>query len=186
MLEPVLEDEAEVMSEAALSRALETIRARIARAHAQRGELERIIARWQEEQRLMERLLALRTATAPTPPEPAAEDARPAEEPSAPRDGLAVGLNHPIIQAVVDELAQARRPLHISELMRLLRNRGLPIPGSGTQANLISYLRRDKRVARPSRGMYGLTAWGLVSMPSSGRRRRRRMRARAKEGGNQS
>ena len=40
--------------------------------------------------------------------------------------------------------------------MRLLALRKVAIPGAGTQANLITYLRRDQRFVRPSRGMYAL------------------------------
>jgi hypothetical protein len=63
-------------------------------------------------------------------------------------------------------------------LVRLLCQRGIPIPGAGTQANLITHLRRDPRLVRPSRGMYGLSVWGLENMPT-GLRQRRKKRLRA-------
>jgi hypothetical protein len=62
--------------------------------------------------------------------------------------------------------------------MRLLREAEVQIPGAGTQANLITHLRRDPRFVRPSRGMYGLSEWGLENMPTPTRRKRRRKRVR--------
>jgi hypothetical protein len=54
---------------------------------------------------------------------------------------------------------EAHRPLHISELMRLLADQGVSLPGGGAQANFITYLRRDERFVRPARGMYALAEW---------------------------
>lgn len=163
------------MSEEAINRALEAARSRVARAERERAELERVIALAREEQRLLERLLALRRggAASDAPEGGGTETQRP-----EPRDGRGNGKN-PVVQAVIEELDAASRPLHISELMRLLRDRKVAIPGSGTQANLISHLRRDARLVRPSRGMYGLAAWGLQSMPAPRRARRRRKRMRS-------
>jgi hypothetical protein len=86
---------------------------------------------------------------------------------------------HPAVEAVARELASAGRPVHISDLMRLLREAQVQIPGAGTQANLITHLRRDPRLVRPSRGMYGLAAWGLENMPMVAGRKRRRRRVRS-------
>ncbi len=76
------------------------------------------------------------------------------------------------------------RPVHISELMRLMRKHEVVIPGAGTQANLISHVRRDSRIVRPSRGMYGLATWGLADTAGrkkSGRRKKRKRRTTSAE-----
>lgn len=163
------------MSEEAINRALEAARSRVVHAERQRAELDRVIAAVREEQQLLERLLALRRGGALSdhvdgglPP------TQQLQTHGAHGDG-----RHPVARAVVEELEAAGRPLHISELMRVLRERGVAIPGSGTQANLITHLRRDAGLVRPSRGMYGLAAWGLQSMPAPHRARRRRKRMRS-------
>ena len=172
-------EELTVMSEDAIEKALEAVRSRVSRGERDRAELDRTIATAREEQRLLERLLALR------------------REGAAKCDAKSSGLEHhninsagaseagrTALEAVIQELETAGRPLHISELMRLLQERKVPVPGSGTQANLITHLRRDERVVRPSRGMYGLAAWGLENMlaPTRKRRRRKRIRSTAAEG----
>ncbi len=162
------------MSEDAITKALEAVRARASRAEQERAELERIIAAAREERRLLERLLALRRGAA------AGSDGRPSEQKQHDTPPATTSeARHPAVQAVIEELTAAGRPLHISELMRLLRDRNVPIPGSGTQANLITHLRRDGRLVRPSRGMYGLAAWGLENMPATARKRRRRKHIRS-------
>lgn len=183
MLELVQDDGTESMPEATILAALEATRSRISRAQAQRAELERAIASAQEEEQLLEKLLALRRGEGET-----LAVVQQAEGFSQTPENPARGLNHPVVLAVLEELEQAGRPLHISELMRLLHNRKVPIPGLGAQANVISYLRRDKRLVRPSRGMYGLAVWGLedMSIQARSRRRRRRMRSAAKGGEKQS
>jgi hypothetical protein len=120
----------------------------------------------------LERLLALRQGQ-PVAAQPGLIERR----------AVADANDRPAVQAVIDELTAAGRPVHISELMRLLRAKEVAIPGSGTQANLITHLRRDARFVRPSRGMYGLAAWGLEGMTASRRRRRRkRVRVTAAKG----
>jgi hypothetical protein len=171
----------DAMPEATITNALEGVRSRISHMNRQRGELERSLAVAREEERLLLRLLALRRGVSPeddcvvlTEENKVCGDEQPA--PFEAREEA----DHPVVQAVLRELAGAGRPLHISELMRLLRDRQVQIPGAGTQANLITHLRRDARLVRPSRGMYGLTAWGLENMPASAPRRRRRKRVRSK------
>ena len=87
---------------------------------------------------------------------------------------------HPAVTAAVTELEQAGRPLHISELMRLVQAQGVRIPGSGQQANLIAHLTRSPQIVRPSRGMYGLAGWGLEEKTRLQPARRRRVRGRSK------
>lgn len=162
------------MSEAAIVAALEGAKARVLRAERERDELQRVITSSKEERRLLESLLALRRGSA------GATVLRTDEESTAVEIGKAPGHEkHPSVEAVVEELTTAGRPLHISELMRLLQNKGVPISGAGTQANLITHIRRDARVVRPSRGMYGLASSGLEGMSAPRRSRRRRKRIRS-------
>jgi hypothetical protein len=160
------------MAEATIVEALESARKRALAAEQKRSELDRAITAAREEQRLLERLLALRrNGSAETTIEPIPVQIE--ANVSVPRTGES------LLQVVLQELEAAGRPLHISELMRLLKDRNAPIPGSGTQANLITYLRRDARIVRPSRGMYALAASGLPNMvvPQRKRRRRKHMRS---------
>jgi len=178
---PSTEEEIGVMSEEAISRALEAAKARLARAERERAELDRVIAAAREEEQLLQRLLALRRdgAAADVAISTIATDQRSSR--------FGIERTQPVVAAVIQELEAAKRPLHISELMRLLRERNVAIPGSGAQANLITHLRRDDRLVRPSRGMYGLAEWGLQSMPPTRRKRRRRkkMRSTVAEGRNE-
>jgi hypothetical protein len=161
-------------SDESVVRALEAVRSKVSKAERDRAELERVIIAAREEQRLLERLLALRRGDgASNPLSGPVPDGHVEESRGRNHDG-----QHPSVQVVIEELESANRPLHISDLMRILRERKIKIPGSGTQANLITHLRRDNRLVRPSRGMYGLAAWGLQSMPASPRGRRRRQRFR--------
>jgi hypothetical protein len=182
MTEPLQIDETESMSEATILGALNALEARLTKAEAQRAELERNIAFAKEEKQLLEKLLALRRGEHEKP-----ELIGPAQKNSETIGHSPAGLNHPVVEAVLAELEQARRPLHISDLMRLLNERDIAIPGLGTQANLISYLRRDKRLVRPSRGMYALATSGLADIPNVARRkhRRRKIRSTGKDGGKQ-
>lgn len=176
-------DDLNVMSEEAIEKALELTRVRRGRAERERADLERVIAATREEEQLLLRLLALRRTGSASVAGPSTEGTRQLESASASFSET----KHPAVQAVIEELSTAGRPLHISELMRLLRDRNVSIPGSGAQANLITHLRRDDRLVRPSRGMYGLAAWGLQAMPASrrARRKKKRMRTTVSEGRNQ-
>jgi hypothetical protein len=171
------------MSHEAIEKAIESARARRTCAERDRADLERFIAATREEEQLLSRLLALRRTGLANSDGKSSKHAHQSTPPSAP----AGEARHPVVHAVIDELTTAGRPLHISELMRLLRDRHIAIPGSGSQANLITHLRRDDRLIRPSRGMYGLAAWGLQAMAASRRvrRKKRRMRTTASEGRSQ-
>jgi hypothetical protein len=155
----------------AIERALEVIRRRVSGTEAECAALRKRIAADQEEEQLLVRILSIRRGepiqnrhAAPRPLTiPRDLDARPADS---------------LLQAVIEELTSSGRPMHISDLMRLLALRKVVIPGAGTQANLITYLRRDPRFVRASRGMYALAEWGIDAMPPT-RRRKRRKRGRA-------
>lgn len=161
------------MTDDVIVEALRVVRERVASAEVERANLERSLAAAREEERLLQRLLSLRKGEGATVEASASEPAKPA--PVATK----VESAHPAVQAVVDELSAGKAPLHISDLMRRLAEKKVEIPGSGTQANLISHLRRDQRLVRPSRGMYALAEWGLEAMPAGKRRRRRHKRKRA-------
>lgn len=167
-----------LLSEEAIVKAIELARARANQAEHDRADLDRTIATAREEERLLQRLLHVRRGTSPSM-EPKRRESTVNRNSSPTRPASAGESKHPAVQTVIDELATAARPLHISELMRLLRDRSVPIPGAGAQANLIAHLRRDRRLIRTSRGMYGLSAWGLDSMEPARRVRRRRRRVRA-------
>lgn len=160
-------------------RALEAARTRAASAEKQRSDLDREIAAAREEQRLLEDLLALRQNGSRPGAVPDAADSDRVMAPSR-------SAGESLLQAVVHELQAAGRPVHISELMRLLKARNAYIPGSGAQANLITYLRRDDRVVRPSRGMYALAASGLKNMDVPRRKHRRRTHFVSRENGGRS
>jgi len=164
------------LSVEALVGALEEVKQRVRQLRAQISGLEHRLANAQEEERILTKLLALRRGehfgqptaahvgdVRTTPLQPIASPAK---------------RSHQSVDAVVAILKEADHPVHISELMRLLREQNVVIPGSGTQANLISHLRRDSRIVRPSRGMYGLGVWGLEGMPGQTRRIRKRRRRR--------
>jgi len=158
-----------------LIRAMEEAKASEARLHKQIEEMQKRLASTQEEVKILTRLIALRSGKASGEPINEIASVSPVVPPSAiavPKSGFSA------LAAVIAFLEEANRPVHISELMRLLGEKNVQIPGSGTQANLISYLRRDKRIVRPSRGMYGLATWGLTEMASQAMRRRRRRRSK--------
>lgn len=68
--------------------------------------------------------------------------------------------------SLIDEceeiLREAGKPMHIRELHLGLLNKGIPIPGKGSQANVIARIQRsDGRIIRTGRGMYGLPEFGI-------------------------
>jgi hypothetical protein len=148
--------EHESLSEAVLVAALDAARDRAAALEA---AVNRALAdrdRAQQEVHLLTQLLAVRRgAEASLRSEDA--DSKPNAE-SAPPRRLSP---HPSVQQAISELKSAGKPLHISELMRLLNERGVEIPGQGVQANLIAHMSRHPEIVRPSRGMYALREWGV-------------------------
>jgi len=158
------------ISEDALEEALELLRGRLESAETRRAEADQEVSKLREEETLLAQLLALRRGHRAGQPEAAAPVASVAQRTQG------SGSKSGVLKAVQAELLRAGRPLHISDLMRLLTDASVRIPGAGSQANLISCIRRDKRIVRPSRGMYGLATWGLSEMPRAASRRRRRRR----------
>jgi hypothetical protein len=80
--------------------------------------------------------------------------------------------------AVIEILAAHGEPMQIRQLMAAVQERGVRIPGSGQQANLIAYISRDERIARPRRGFYALREWGGEDTKPSKRPKRRQSRRR--------
>ena len=162
------------MSDDALLKALENTRMLIARFEAQRTEATKHIERLRQEANLFERLFQLRRGGS-------IENGH--QESIAGTDPSEEQLTQPGVVAVAEvikELTYANRPLHISELMRVLRERNIPIPGAGLQANLIIHLSRDSRLVRTSRGMYALAAWGINNItPNQSRQSKKRFRVTA-------
>lgn len=79
-----------------------------------------------------------------------------------------------LLSAVVEILAEQGAPMQIRELMAAVQRRGVAIPGSGQQANLIAHISRNDRIVRPRRGYYALRDWGIEdAKPASGSKRRR-------------
>lgn len=63
-------------------------------------------------------------------------------------------------KAVEDVLRASGAPMHIREIRSALSQRGVTIPGKGTDANVIVHLRRASDVFRPhGRGTYALVEW---------------------------
>src|SRR4051812_21172897 len=103
-----------------ITKAIEELRARITKAETQRGDLDRVIAAARDEERLLLKLLSLKQGTVDRTVL-AAEDRQrvakpPAELPSDKEKPAAVEI-------ALQEIAAAGRPVHISDLMRLLRDR---------------------------------------------------------------
>src|SRR5215218_9313579 len=67
-----------------------------------------------------------------------------------------------LLDACEEVLREAGQPLHIKELQTTLLERGVPLPGRGTEANLIVRRQRsDGRFIRTGRGTYGLPEFGV-------------------------
>jgi hypothetical protein len=165
----------DAISTEALNAALDAARAK---AKALGQEVEALITRRNSAQRevdLLEELVGIRgggRAPAGTEGESPQKAGSVAFKPRTPR--------RPAVRETIAELERAGKPLHISELMQLLESRGVPIPGSGQQANLIAHLTRAPEIVRPSRGMYGLATWGLPESDRVKPARRRRVRGASK------
>jgi hypothetical protein len=70
-------------------------------------------------------------------------------------------------------LRESGNPMHIRDLRQALIERGIPLPGKGDEANIILRLGRAKdRFVRTGRGQYGLSKWGIESVPPVQRTKR--------------
>jgi len=118
----------------------------------------------------MRKKLALEALLASDPPK-----GRP-PKPSPP--GGAQGSDHPVKRAAIAVLEESGKPLHISDLRHALEQKGVPIPGKGTDANVIVYLSRSDEVCRVGKGLYALRTWGVPEVPPRQRRSKHRGRSR--------
>lgn len=84
-----------------------------------------------------------------------------------------------LLTAVIGILADRGEPMQIRDLMTAVQERGVAIPGSGQQANLIAHISRDERIVRPRRGFYALREWGVAEAKPPARTKRRRVRRRS-------
>ena len=122
-MQPYMSDASDPMPLDTVEQAVEAIRRRIREAETRCAELQKRVALDREEEKLLTRLLSLRRgdlvqnsqAIPRTPDTVINSPARPADA---------------ALQAVIDELTTAGRPVHISDLMRLLALRRVDIPGS--------------------------------------------------------
>ena len=109
---------------AAIQRARIAVRQRLKAAECQREELDSLIEAAKTEEGLLDQLLSLRRGDAEVA-SVTANDARPTpRRSSAPSKRKS---KHPAVEAAMDELTKATRPLHISDLMRLLYEREVTI-----------------------------------------------------------
>ena len=88
----------------------------------------------------------------------------------------------------VKELAQrilmeSQEPLHIGDIHRQFRERGYPIPGSGTPFNILAHLVNDRTFVRVARGTYALA--GSVPqeqiLPRASRKPRKKQRKKRRD-----
>jgi len=74
-------------------------------------------------------------------------------------------------------IREAGKPLHIKDLHRALLDGGIPIPGRGTEANVISRVQRSNgRITRVGRGMYAIPEFGMEESRPTKRRFKRKTR----------
>jgi len=158
------------LDEASISRALEdaTNRAKEAKAHLDDARRQERVAI--EEVELLTRLLALRRGYEVESGHEEAGQSSVGAGLQLVAEALPTRRPHEVVEATVDILQETEHPLHISELMRELGERAVPLPGAGAQANVISHISRDRRIVRVSRGIYGLSEWGMASATPARRR----------------
>ena len=84
-----------------------------------------------------------------------------------------------LLDACEKVISNAGRPLHIKELQVALLNEGIPIPGRGTEANLLVRLHRSNgRFVRTGRGTYAPVSLGAQEVRPTQRRRVNARRAK--------
>lgn len=175
-LEPIEGLGKRTLGETRLAQELDAVRERNQVLEARLEQLNQALLSGRREEALLEDLLELRRGGGGSRT-PGKASAIPPANVSAPKTAHVL---HPVVVASMDALNRAGRPLHIQELMNTLEQKGVEIPGSGDQANLISYLRRDPRIVRPARGLYGLKVWGLEDIESKPGPRKRNAKRTSK------
>jgi len=140
---------------------LEEITERIRMNETEASRIQAEIARDMRKQQALEALIASEPPGGGTAREP---------DPQA-RELVS---EHPVERAAVAVLEETGKPIHISDLRRALLQKGVPIPGKGTDANVIVYLARSDAFCRVGKGLYALRAWGVPEVPPRRRRSRHR------------
>lgn len=68
----------------------------------------------------------------------------------------------PFLSSCIEVIREYSKPMSIGDLHSNLLERGFPIPGKGTQANVIARIQRSEgKIIRTGRGMYGLPEFGI-------------------------
>jgi hypothetical protein len=93
-------------------------------------------------------------------------------------EGGGDGRARSLVDEAAGALAAAGKPTHYRQLVSLLADRNVYVPGKDPGANLIAHISRDDRFVRTGRGIYGLAEWPSVA--SSGSRARSRSRSKRK------
>jgi hypothetical protein len=156
----------------------ETIGEAAKRVSAREEELNAVrirLADAERELRLLAELAEMRGVELPDDARPAGAGADPVGNGSESRAmSRSPRSKASLLGAVVEILEAQGEPMQIRDLMAAVKERGVPIPGKGQQANLIAHISRDERIVRPRRGFYALREWGLAEARPKKRRTRRR------------
>jgi hypothetical protein len=132
---------------------LEACEAQVAALQACLSSAQRDLSREQERASLLRRLVQLET------PEGSPNVAATARESSATRRKRATGSPMRLEDAVVAILKEKDEAVHIGHIRAALVERGISIPGKGTDSNIIARLIRHPLVTREvgRRGFYRLS-----------------------------
>jgi hypothetical protein len=160
--------------------ALEAVKNQVENAEKQIAVLEETLLRARKEQHLLEGLIALRRREEPADGY-SESDTGSNTFSLASETVFSEQAHDDVADAAVLVLRDHGEPMRIGELMTVLKDQNVRLPGQGTQANLISRISRDERIIRTSRGVYALREWGLEEIPRSkrgGRRKRKNTKSR--------
>jgi hypothetical protein len=156
-----------------LKQTLATVRTRISARQTDIERLQREQTEDLEEEGLLSRLVDLKTNRHS---KSGASEALPRVAEPKPSYTSAGTGGDMVRKAAIAALSGEGHPMHISVLHSRLEEMGVPIPGKGTQANVIAHLGREPSIIRLSRGIYGLKQWNLTPKtlrPEKSRPRRR-------------
>lgn len=120
---------------------------------AEEEHLMRRIAQMRQQLNLMYELLATTTG----------EQAQ--KHPEA--DGVSRPVRERVVEAVVEILRDHGKPMRIQDIHIEFLRRQLPLPGSGTPANIAAHLVDRDLFTRPSRGVFGLAEWKNPGLSAS-------------------
>jgi hypothetical protein len=86
----------------------------------------------------------------------------------------AAGSASRVTAEVISILDAAGEPMPIRVIYEALKERQIALPGQGRMVNVIAAINRSEAIVRPARGVYALTAWGMVDGQNEQRARRGR------------